>query len=78
MARSIIIGQGIWQFEFMGSKLAVAKWDQHPSTEQWVEINHPAPYFVPKYHKFYLEGTCVEDIHTVPYEGPAEIGQEFE
>lgn len=74
--QSIIIGKGIWQFEFCGDHIAVARWDHVPrSTNQWIDVIRDSPFMTPKYTKFYLEGTCVDDIALIPYDGPLEIGQ---
>jgi hypothetical protein len=67
MKRSIVIGKGIYQFEFLDYKIAVAKWDEPPrSTPQWVNICPDDDIGMAKYNYFYLQGTNIQDICVVP------------
>jgi len=56
--RSMILGRGIYQYEFLEDKIAVVKWDAPPeSTPQWIDAD---------FQSFYLEGTSNEDLCVVP------------
>lgn len=68
MRRSVVIGKGIYQWEWRNDSIAVVKWDMPPtSTDQWVSICPDTRMPVTaKYDKFYLEGTCNDDIKVVP------------
>lgn len=77
--RSIVLDKGVWQYEFLPDKIAVAKWDQTPeSTLQWIHICPPTPLMEPKYNKFYLEGNSNDDICVIPYEGHLIVGQSLD
>ncbi len=57
MKRSIELSAGIYQWEWLDDRIAVARWDAPPtSTLQW---------FVTTCERFYLEGSCNEDIRVV-------------
>ena len=62
MLKSISFGPGIYQFEFLEDKIAVAKWEEpQRSTIQWVKIGAAGDF-----RCFYLEGTNVDNIRVVP------------
>ncbi len=65
MKRSISIGPGIYQWEWLDDKIALAQWDIPPSsTDQWVRIELGDT--MGGLRKFYLEGSCNEDIKVCP------------
>lgn len=65
MKRSVVIGPGIYQWEWLDDKIAVARWDVPPSsTDQWIIIGLGEAANGPR--EFYLEGTCNEDIRVCP------------
>ncbi len=66
LKRSITLETGIYQFEFTDNSIAVAKWDQPPSSSnQWVNVSG-----ADGFRYFYFEGTCVDDIRVVPADKP--------
>jgi len=67
MKKSEVIGRGIWQWEWVDDKIAVAKWDIIPSsTYQWVNICPDVQGIAPKYTRFCLERNNNDDIRVVP------------
>lgn len=66
--RSIIIDNGLWEYEFLEKEISVKRLDEGsiPKTDQWIEINPNSDLFSPKYNYFYLEGTNNKDITLFP------------
>ena len=56
--RSIPVLEGLYQYEFLKDKIALAKWDEPPpSTSQWVYVNGSG--------FFIFEGTNNENIRVI-------------